>query len=119
MKKFSTSKLADILINKRKEKNLTQAKLAEITSINRAMISRIESCDYKPSIDQLETLSQVLDFDIGDLFEENHEDEISKIIDKKYKIAVAGTGYVGMSIATLLAQHNEVTSVDIDRKSVV
>lgn len=113
MKKFSTSKLADVLINKRKEKNLTQAKLAEITSINRAMISRIESCDYKPSIEQLETLSQVLDFDIVDLFEENHEAEISKIIDKKYKIAVAGTGYVGMSIATLLAQHNEVTSVDI------
>ena len=29
------------------------------------------------------------------------------------KISVAGTGYVGMSIAALLAQHNEVTSVDI------
>ncbi len=29
------------------------------------------------------------------------------------KIAVAGTGYVGMSIATLLAQHNQVTAVDI------
>ena len=29
------------------------------------------------------------------------------------KKAVAGTGYVGLSIATLLAQHNQVTSVDI------
>lgn len=29
------------------------------------------------------------------------------------KIAVAGTGYVGMSIATLLAQHNSVTAVDV------
>lgn len=29
------------------------------------------------------------------------------------KISVAGTGYVGMSIATLLAQHHEVTSVDV------
>ena len=28
-------------------------------------------------------------------------------------IAVAGTGYVGMSIATLLAQHNHVVSVDV------
>ena len=32
---------------------------------------------------------------------------------KQYKIAVAGTGYVGMSIATLLAQHHQVTAVDV------
>lgn len=31
----------------------------------------------------------------------------------QYNIAVAGTGYVGLSIATLLAQHNHVTAVDI------
>lgn len=30
-----------------------------------------------------------------------------------YKIAVAGTGYVGLSLATLLSQHNKVTAVDI------
>lgn len=32
---------------------------------------------------------------------------------RNYKIAVAGTGYVGLSLATLLSQHNEVTAVDI------
>ncbi|MBD5207299.1 MAG: nucleotide sugar dehydrogenase [Bacteroidales bacterium] len=32
---------------------------------------------------------------------------------KKYNIAVAGTGYVGLSIATLLAQHNHVVAVDV------
>ena len=32
---------------------------------------------------------------------------------KSYKIAVAGTGYVGLSLAVLLSQHNEVHAVDI------
>ena len=35
------------------------------------------------------------------------------IIDSKYLIAVAGTGYVGLSIATLLSQHHKVFAVDI------
>ena len=32
---------------------------------------------------------------------------------KSPRIAVAGTGYVGLSLATLLAQHNHVTAVDV------
>ena len=32
---------------------------------------------------------------------------------KKFKIAVAGTGYVGLSLSVLLAQHNQVMAVDI------
>ena len=34
-------------------------------------------------------------------------------MDKNIKIAVAGTGYVGLSIATLLNQHHQVTAVDV------
>lgn len=37
---------------------------------------------------------------------------------KKYNIAVAGTGYVGLSIAILLSQHHHVTAVDIIPKKV-
>lgn len=34
-------------------------------------------------------------------------------MNRNYNIAVAGTGYVGLSIATLLAQHHQVTAVDV------
>ncbi len=37
---------------------------------------------------------------------------------KKYHIAVAGLGYVGLSLAVLLAQHNKVTAVDVVRDKI-
>ena len=37
---------------------------------------------------------------------------------KNIKVAVAGTGYVGLSIATLLSQNHEVTAVDIIQEKV-
>ena len=42
-----------------------------------------------------------------------HEKNIMKSTNKKFTIAVAGTGYVGLSIATLLSQHHKVYAVDI------
>ena len=105
--------MADTIIAKRKEQKLTQAQLAEMTGINRGMISRLESCDYTPSIYQLQSIAEVLNFEVVDLFENDKAVSSKPVVDKKYNIAVAGTGYVGLSIATLLSQHNHVTAVDI------
>lgn len=112
MQKLSLEKLANIVTVSRKKESLTQQQLADETNINRATISRLEAKDFTPSIPQLEKLSQVLNFDMTDLFvntdKQNQLEPVSPL-----NIAVAGTGYVGLSLATLLAQHNHVTAVDI------
>lgn len=112
MKKLSLSLLAKKVIESRKEKNITQQQLADLTNINRAMISRLESMDYIPSIPQLEKLGEVLEFEPISLFL-NDENKAYPLKCSPLNIAVAGTGYVGLSIATLLAQNNHVTAVDI------
>ena len=111
MKKLSSSRLADTVARLRKQKSMTQAQLGEATGINRALISRIELQDFAPSIEQLEKLGEVLTFDITELFTNSGSEKLAS--PSPMNIAVAGTGYVGLSIATLLAQHNHVTAVDI------
>ena len=111
MKKLSTAILAEIVETKRKAAKMTQAQLAEKTGINRAQLSRLEQEDYYPSIPQLEALGEALDFDLDDVFINASSKKIES--PSPLNIAVAGTGYVGLSIATLLAQHNHVTVVDV------
>lgn len=112
MKKLSQKRLADLVLFSRKAKKITQQQLADMTGINRTMLSHLESEEYIPSIPQLEALGEVLDFDPAEVFLEtacaNKLEKVSPL-----RIAVAGTGYVGLSIAVLLAQHNFVTAVDI------
>ena len=111
MKKLSLTLLAETVRTRRKAKHLTQAQLSEITGINRSMLGRLENETYKPSLDQLEALAQVLEFEIPELYREEIKPKAAPA--RRYNVAVAGTGYVGLSIATLLAQHNHVTAVDI------
>ena len=111
MKKLSQNHLADLIISSRKSKSITQAQLSEITGVNRAMLSRIESGDYIPSIPQLISIANALEFDPSDIFVTADETAPEKV--SPLNIAVAGTGYVGLSLAVLLAQHNHVTAVDV------
>ena len=136
MKKLSLSLLADTVISRRKALKMTQTDLAKKTGMNRSVLSKLETQDYTPSIDQLQALAECLGFEPTELFidSETHpfsahpaiaakgtaKDAASTATDatetntlKPYNIAVAGTGYVGLSLAVLLSQHNNVTAVDI------
>ncbi len=110
MKHLSLEKLSEIVISKRKAMKLSQVVTAERAGMNRSLLSRLEQQEFTPSVDQLLCLSEVLDFDYRDLFEDDTVEV--KPVERK-KIAVAGTGYVGLSLAVLLSQHNDVTAVDI------
>lgn len=112
MKKLSQSLLASIVNSKRKEKSMTQQELGDAVGINRALLSRLEKKDFMPSITQLQNLGDFLGFEPDTLFiNPKSTQKINSY--SPLNIAVAGTGYVGLSIATLLAQHNHVTAVDI------
>ena len=110
MKKLSTSLLADLVMSKRKELKMTQQNLADATGINRALISRLEKEDFLPTIPQLEQLGETLGLEPDKVFVDNSTNKLPS--PSPLNIAVAGTGYVGLSIATLLAQHNHVTAGD-------
>ena len=111
MKNFSISKLAEIVLARRKLLNLTQQELADKAGINRSMLCRLENQDYAPSLDQLTRLANTLQFDVTDVFIEYNPPVFRHIVPRN--ITVFGAGYVGLSIATLLARHHHVTLVDV------
>lgn len=120
IKKTSLPIISDAIKSSRKSQHLTQVDLSEKSGLNRATIGRIENGTFMPSIEQLQDLADALGLDITTLFHsensihgKSNQSSTSTTLKKQYNIAVAGTGYVGLSLAVLLAQHNHVTAVDI------
>ena len=129
MKQLSLTLTSEMVTQRRKELHLSQTELAKRTGMNRSILSRLEGGSYTPSVNQLLALSAVLGFQTADVMEEcgGAETELSNGLETeagtsaeagtnppaRRKIAVAGTGYVGLSLAVLFSQHNDVTAVDI------
>lgn len=76
MNKIDITKLSDLVKLKRKEKDLTQSKLEELTGINRQIIGRIELGQFIPSISQLEILLENLNIDFTDIIEYSSEQNV-------------------------------------------
>ena len=66
MKIINREKISKLVKTKREEKNYSQQELSELTGINRAMLSKIETGVYLPLLPQLEKLGEILDFEYED-----------------------------------------------------
>ncbi|MBR3638384.1 MAG: nucleotide sugar dehydrogenase [Lachnospiraceae bacterium] len=137
MSNLNLTSLATAIRTRRKAMGMTQADLAEKTGISRSALSKIETKEYTPSLEQIAAICEVLELEpaavLADINKPSGEiveasgntnktntgktnaeaNATLKLPKSGYSIAVAGTGYVGLSLAVLLAQHNNVTAVDI------
>jgi len=76
MKKISLENLAELVSKRRKEKDMTQDQLGELTGINRQVIGRIELGKTIPSLNQLQDLLDVLEINFNSILEDNQTEDV-------------------------------------------
>ena len=69
---------------------LSQQVLADKIGMNRTVLGRLEACNYYPSIQQLESLGEILGFEPTDLYVDDQDNSLKPV--SPMNIAVAGTG---------------------------
>lgn len=115
MNKFNNALFAIDVKKQRKELKLSLIDLANKTDINRVLLGKFEKQEFTPSLIQYEAIANALGLNLVDYFVPEVKE---KSFTKPFNIAVAGTGYVGLSLAVLLAQHNHVVAVDVVKEKV-
>ena len=86
MKKLSLKLLAEIVAGRRKAKKISQTALAKMAGMNRSVLSRLEMGEYSPSVDQLLTLSSLLDFPVSDVIAEEETPAAETVGRKKMRL---------------------------------
>ncbi|MGI6204392.1 MAG: nucleotide sugar dehydrogenase [Anaerovoracaceae bacterium] len=111
MKKMSLELFAETASATMEVENISKRELSERTGIDGEDLEKILAAEEYPTIPQLEALSEALGFEPSDAYIDRINETLQS--PSPLRIAVAGTGYVGLSMAVLLSQHNHVTAVDI------
>jgi len=83
MKILSTKKLAEAVKHYRENKGLSIEDFSHLTVLNTHKITRIESGNYVPTIDQFEALSEYLSLDLNFLLEDNQEQNAFELLRKE------------------------------------
>ena len=68
MRKLSLPLLAQTVRGTRKSLKMTQAQLADAVGMSRTVLSNLENGTFKPSVDQMEALAEVLGFEVTEMF---------------------------------------------------
>jgi transcriptional regulator with XRE-family HTH domain len=83
MKILSTTKLAAAIKYYRENEGLSIEDFSHLTGLNIHKITRIESGNYVPTIDQFEALSEYLNIDLNLLLEDNQEQNAFELLRKE------------------------------------
>lgn len=112
MKKIDLEKLSLLVSKKRKEKDITQDQLGELTGINRQVIGRIELGKTVPSLNQLQQLLEILEIDFDSILEDKKTEDVFMAMKGEAKTPEEKEGLETMiSMMLCLKKHEQLRRV--------